>query len=159
MIISTAQPDDLGALVDLDSAACGAEERWATESWRSELDADGLVLVAKDAASGSLLAAAAFRQVEDDAELFHVVVRPDARRTGLAKRLIGVGDEWAAARGANRMLLEVRDANTPALALYGKLGYEPLAVRRDYYGAGASAVVMSRDLDLHDRQNWLEDAR
>ena len=39
----------------------------------------------------------------------------------------------AAARGAERMTLEVRPSNTPALRLYKGLGFAAIGVRKKYY--------------------------
>ncbi len=59
---------------------------------------------------------------------------------------MGAGLEWAAATGADRMLLEVRHDNRGAIALYEKFGFTAISHRRDYYGAGADAVVMQASL-------------
>jgi ribosomal-protein-alanine N-acetyltransferase len=48
------------------------------------------------------------------------------------------------------MLLEVRPDNEPAVALYRKLGFEPVATRRDYYGPGHHALVLQRSLRVGD---------
>jgi N-acetylglutamate synthase len=48
---------------------------------------------------------------------------PAARRRGLGRLIIGTLLEWAADRGAEQALLEVRSENEPALALYRRLGF------------------------------------
>ena len=75
-----------------------------------------------------------------------VVVAPGHRRRGLAAALIAHGCDWARRRGADRMLLEVRHTNSPALALYEASGFTRIAERRDYYAPGGHAVVMERPL-------------
>jgi len=52
--------------------------------------------------------------------------------------------------GAHRMLLEVRPDNEPAVALYRRLGFQPVATRRDYYGSGHHALVLQRSLGVVD---------
>jgi ribosomal-protein-alanine N-acetyltransferase len=43
-------------------------------------------------------------------------------------------------------MLEVEISNEAAIALYQSMGYEKISIRRDYYGAGLDAHVMSKDL-------------
>ena len=60
--------------------------------------------------------------------------------------LVRAGLVWASEVGAERVMLEVDAANAPALALYRGLGFEAIATRTGYYGPGADAVIMSRDV-------------
>ncbi|APX91820.1 hypothetical protein BWR19_02045 [Halomonas sp. 1513] len=84
-----------------------------------------------------------------DAELQAITVMPDARRQGLAWRLIraliGQATEWR----SERLLLEVRASNQAALALYRRSGFRDDGLRRGYYpplngsGAREDALLMS----------------
>jgi GNAT superfamily N-acetyltransferase len=51
-----------------------------------------------------------------------LAVREDARRRGVARAMLAALASWA--RGAERLWLEVEEVNTPALALYRRLGLE-----------------------------------
>lgn len=145
MIISIATPADLPELLELEAQGFQPGQRWSAASWASELDAaDRLVLVSREA---GLLAAASFSVLADTAELLRVVVRPDQTGRGLGRRLVQLGQQWAADLGAERMLLEVRHDNEPALALYRRTGFTAIARRADYYGPGFDAVVMEHLLE------------
>lgn len=156
MIVSMAAHDDMDALLALEGVGFGSGERWSEASWSAELGReDRLVLVSREA--GEVEAVACFGVLDDTAELLRVIVRPDRSRRHIARRLVGVGKEWAEAAGANRMLLEVRCDNAPALALYGACRFEAIARRRDYYGPGRDAVVMECQLPHHqllELQRW-----
>ncbi|MEV5763423.1 GNAT family N-acetyltransferase [Micromonospora sp. NPDC052213] len=52
-----------------------------------------------------------------------IEVRPEARRQGLAGRVIRALADWGAATGASRAFLQVEQRNTPAVALYRTLGF------------------------------------
>ena len=60
----------------------------------------------------------------------------------------------AAQQKMPRIILEVRPTNEPALALYQKLGYEQIGIRKNYYPASTSngqredALVMSKSIKL-----------
>ncbi|WIY83251.1 GNAT family N-acetyltransferase [Propionimicrobium sp. PCR01-08-3] len=145
MIVSTANRGDLAALLALEECGFDGAQRWSAASWASELDATGrLVLVSRDASG--IDAVACFSVTDETAELLRVIVQPAKRDQGLARRLLGVGKEWAEASGADRMLLEVRQDNDPAVALYSSAGFEPISKRRDYYGPGLDAIIMVSEL-------------
>ncbi len=157
MIVSTANRDDLAALLDLEEAGFVGSQRWSAESWEAELaNTDRLVLVSRQA--GEVEAVACFSVLDDTAELLRVIVTPASCRRGVARRLIGVGQEWAREAGADRMLLEVRHDNNGALALYGVTGFAAISRRRDYYGPGIDALVLECPLPHHQlvgMERWL----
>ena len=97
-------------------------------------------------AAGALCGVATFALAGDVVDLLRVIVAPDARGRGLGRSLVRAGLVWASEVGAERVMLEVDAANAPALALYRGLGFEAIATRTGYYGPGADAVIMSRDV-------------
>ncbi len=79
----------------------------------------------------------------DEAHVMTIGVHPDYRRRGLALRLMN--EMVAAVRHARcaYVILEARVSNTPALALYSKLGFVRVGTRKKYYtDNGEDAVVM-----------------
>ncbi|MER6753042.1 GNAT family N-acetyltransferase [Micromonospora echinofusca] len=52
-----------------------------------------------------------------------IEVLPEARRQGLAGRIIRALVDWGATAGASRAFLQVEQRNTPAVALYRSLGF------------------------------------
>ena len=78
----------------------------------------------------------------DVVDLQRIAVRPDARRAGLASRLL---DELLVdTEDASRMLLEVSAANAAALAFYVARQFSEIDVRPRYYRDGSEALVMCR---------------
>lgn len=51
-------------------------------------------------------------------------VRPDQRRRGVARTLIGASEQASLRCGFNELVLNVHEHNEPALRLYESLGYE-----------------------------------
>lgn len=145
MIVSTAFHDDLPRLLALEESGFEPSERWSEASWAAELARDDrLVLVARH--GDELDAVACLSVLGGTAELLRVIVHPTRRGRQIARRLIGVGKEWAEAAGADRMLLEVRHDNAAALGLYTATGFDVIARRRDYYGPGRDGLVMQCQL-------------
>ena len=84
----------------------------------------------------------AWRQTApDEAELLNLGVAPSARRQGVASALL----RELRRNCAGEIFLEVAEPNSAAIALYRKHGWEPVAVRKNYYNAGTTnAVVMKK---------------
>ena len=80
-----------------------------------------------------------------EADILTVAVLPEYRRQGIAKEFLRQIEEWAQARGASAMMLEVEHTNESAIELYKSLGYMKISVRMDYYGPGQDAFVMRKE--------------
>lgn len=80
-----------------------------------------------------------------EADVLTVAVLPEFRRQGIAKEFMRQIEDWAAARGASAMMLEVEHTNDGAIELYKSLGYMKISVRMDYYGPGKDAFVMRKE--------------
>jgi [ribosomal protein S18]-alanine N-acetyltransferase len=125
-------------------------EAWQTDDLPAVLSMAGtsarLAVNASDKPMGFYL----WRQTLDEAELLLIAVRPEARRTGLGRRLMQ--DLMAQARdgGVAQLFLEVREGNSPALALYRAAGFEPIGRRARYYrgrdGRAHDALTLRYDL-------------
>lgn len=83
----------------------------------------------------------------DEAHVTNVAVHPEFRGRKLGERLLRRLMAEALAEGASRMTLEVRVSNYRALALYRKLGFRDVGVRRGYYTDNKEdALIMWVDL-------------
>jgi ribosomal-protein-alanine N-acetyltransferase len=96
----------------------------------AEVEQDGVPRAAGFALSRLLI---------DDAELLLLAVDPAWRKRGLASALIDHTAGIAADRGAQRLLLEVREGNH-ALSLYERTGFSPIGRRRGYYRGGDGTI-------------------
>lgn len=82
---------------------------------------------------GRLLGFCACWVVAGELHINSLAIRPDARRQGLAQRLLREVFVRSVEEGAEAATLEVRRSNTPAVALYRSLGFTVEGVRKDYY--------------------------
>ena len=97
-------------------------------------------------ASGFILS----RHVAGEEELLLIAVRPELRGRGIGRRMILHFATQAAARGTNRIFLEMR-ANNEAGSLYARCGFVPIGTRTDYYrtlsGESIDAITFVLNLD------------
>ena len=108
--------------------------------------ADPLTFQLVDGDAGFLLG----RAVAGEAELLTLAVAPEARRRGLARKLVSRFLYQARLRGAEAAFLEVSAENAAAIALYESAGFSRSGLRRNYYrtaeGQRIDALVMTRAL-------------
>nr|WP_219626833.1 ribosomal protein S18-alanine N-acetyltransferase [Stenotrophomonas maltophilia] len=91
----------------------------------------------------------------DEAHVLNICIDPLAQSRGLGRQLLRALVQLAADRGAQRVFLEVRPSNTPALALYHSEGFNEIGRRPRYYPAAQGredAVVMAIELVDGDLQ-------
>ena len=90
----------------------------------------------------------------DELHLLNITVSPKLRSMGLGSRMMGAIEGVAAQQKMPRIILEVRPSNEPAVALYQKLGYEQIGLRKNYYpasqqsGEREDALVMAKSIKL-----------
>ena len=87
----------------------------------------------------------------DDWELLNITTSPAHRQQGLAQTLLVQALQHAQQQGAAGMVLEVRASNAAAIALYQRLGFTDIGLRKGYYrtahvAAQEDARVMRRQL-------------
>jgi len=85
--------------------------------------------------------------VADELHIANIAVVPKFRRRGVGRATIEHLMHLARHRGCTYAQLEVRASNTPAIALYQKLGFRTVGVRRGYYEKPREdALVMAKEL-------------
>ena len=90
----------------------------------------------------------------DELHLLNITVSPQLRKLGLGKRMMAAIEGVAAQQKMSRIILEVRPHNIAALALYQKLGYQQIGVRKNYYpaspdtGAREDALLLAKSIKL-----------
>ena len=79
---------------------------------------------------------------EDELEILNLAVLPDERRRGYGRRILGVVLRLARKMAINKILLEVRVGNRPAICLYESCGFKREGVRKKYYtDTGEDALI------------------
>ncbi|MCA1770781.1 MAG: GNAT family N-acetyltransferase [Halomonas sp.] len=123
--------DDLDGIAALE-AACG----WPTAGSQAQLAAtlnDEASVVVGLVAGETLAGHAVVVRLPFEAELQAILVNDAWRGRGLARQLLAAVVAEARAWGSERLLLEVRASNAPAIALYRGAGFREDGVRRGYY--------------------------
>ncbi|WP_295577472.1 ribosomal protein S18-alanine N-acetyltransferase [Stenotrophomonas maltophilia] len=104
---------------------------------------------------GQLIGYGVLSIAADEAHVLNVCIDPSTQSRGLGRQLLRALVQLARDRGAQRVFLEVRPSNTPALALYHSEGFNEIGRRPRYYPAAhgrEDALVMAIELVDDDLQ-------
>lgn len=87
------------------------------------------------------------------ARLTSIAVDGETGRRGLGGRLLAAAEEASRAAGCERLRLEVRADNMPAIALYERDGYARFDEVPDYYEDGAAACRFEKTFGAERRRS------
>ena len=106
---------------------------WDEDSIRAELENSLALWLAAVDAEQNVLGYVGSQSCFEDADILNVCVAPEARRRGIAEALMLELERRLLPKGVEKITLEVRASNEPAIALYSKIGYVKVGTRRNYY--------------------------
>ena len=87
------------------------------------------------------------RAIVAEAEILNLGVAPERRRTGLAKGMLDEAIAELRRARVDRLFLEVRESNLPAISFYEKHGFRRTGRRPAYYrDPDEAAVLMMKEL-------------
>lgn len=123
---------DIAAVRNIDVRSAALP--WPVSSYEYEVNHNraGRSYVARDA-DGTILGFLTAWLIVDEFHIANIAVDPEKRRMGVGYALMRYGLIAAKKEKAEQSFLEVRAGNYPAIALYRKIGYETVSLRKGYY--------------------------
>ena len=86
--------------------------------------------------------------VADEGEIVRVGVAEHNRRQGIGRALLNCAEELLKLKGGERLLLDVRESNAAAIALYKKQGFSEDGIRKKFYTDPVEdAILMSHKIE------------
>ncbi len=143
-LIRRFEASDAGAVGEI-LASSPQAAAWTVKSLeqlnkRGEL---GWVIEEKKKVVGFLVA----RAIVAEAEILNLCVAPEKRRSGLAEALLNTAVAELRRTRVDRLFLEVRESNTPAISFYEKHQFRETGRRPGYYrDPDEAAVLMMKEL-------------
>ena len=146
MTINPMKKDHVAQIASLEKQCFG--DPWSEGSIASELDNPlSLWLVAEQ--NGAVCGYVGSQTVLDETDMMNIAVHPDCRRQGIAAALIEELVSRLKERGSHILRLEVRESNTPAIALYERLGLAQLGLRKNYYrNPKENALILGKEWEI-----------
>ena len=79
--------------------------------------------------------------------IYSICVAPQARKKGIAGKLICHAEKYGRCQQLESLVLEVCEKNTKAIDLYKKVGFFQLKRKENYYEDGCSALQFMKDIN------------
>ena len=121
---------------------------WSENSVASELNNRlSLWLVAMD--GDTVAGYVGSQSVLNGADMMNIAVHPDYRRQNIGRTLVLALCDALRKKGVQFLMLEVRQSNAPAIALYEQLGFEQVGLRPNYYrNPKENALILRKEWSL-----------
>lgn len=120
--------------------------QWTLEQFEQSL-ANPLTSLDVHYQQGQMVGYVLSSNLGDMFEVLQITVASAYQRQGVATQLLDLTLDKAKSLGCERVVLEVRETNHRAIALYQKLGFQFDGVRKNYYrntkGDSENALLMS----------------
>lgn len=126
---------------------------WSIDSFIYELNNRMTILLVAEF-NGQIIGYICLRTIIDVTEILNIAVHPKFRRRGVGAGLLkrALDELMSEHQDSKTVRLEVRESNTPAIALYKRFGFEVIGRRRDYYHSPREdAILMGMDIQ-RDKQ-------
>jgi len=122
---------------------------WPPSTFEGEIQNQGLSfpIVVVDEGTGRIAGYVIYWIIRDEAQINNVAVHPDYRRRRVGEAMLREILAALRTESVEFISLEVRAGNAAARALYEKLGFKQIGIRKEYYANPVEdAVVMGLTL-------------
>jgi [ribosomal protein S18]-alanine N-acetyltransferase len=140
-------PDDLEGILAIENRAYPIP--WTREHFQDEwLKPYSTTWVLTDDETDSrIYGYAVFWTIDESIEILNIAVDLESRGLGWAKLMLQKVIREGLAKGAKRLILDVRKSNLPAFGLYQRAGFSITQIRKGFYTNGEDAYHMTLALD------------
>ncbi len=138
--------EDIEAILEIEQVAF--KSPWPREVFEMEFQNNRAYNIVCVDNTGTLVGYCLSWLIYDEIHILKVAVDESCQNQGLGRSMIEDTLEYFIAKGAHHAILEVRLDNHSAIALYEKLGFEEIRIRKNYYReTGEDALIMLLDLE------------
>ena len=131
MIIRKMTPVDVPGVAAIEKLCFS--QPWSEKSFLDSLERQDTVFLVCADETDTARAYVGMYVSFDEAEITNVAVDPQWRGLGYAQALIAEAKRCMKLQQIQRILLEVRDSNVPAISLYKKYGFFEIGIRKGFY--------------------------
>lgn len=132
MEIKQLAPSEIAVLYNLAQAAFGDYLSWSKEELNSMLNQNHMKFYLA-LEEGVSLGFIGFSHILDEIEIYMIGIKKSYQNRGYGSRLINLFLSHMWKEDIDKIYLEVRSLNKPAIALYKKSGFSQIGYRKNYY--------------------------
>lgn len=107
-------------------------EPWSEQGFLDGMDNFTVFFAAEDD-RGNVVGYIGMYLMKPEGEITNVAVAKEVRGRGIGAALVAAMQQWAAEHGIERIVLEVRVSNAPAIHVYEEKGFITIGVRKNFY--------------------------
>lgn len=144
MIVRKSKYEDILRVSELEKECFGGES-WSYGTIASSFENPNYCMVTAEE-DGEIIGYGCTMTVCENCDLENILVAEEYRNSGVGKRILAELLKDAEARGAEKVFLEVRVSNSPAMRLYLGCGFRGVHARTRYYSDGEDCLVMVKEL-------------
>ncbi len=124
------------------------DQPWSQKNWDESLQNGDRYFLSIMTLDGQLIAFSLYYLIYEEqlAHLLKIVVDPNHRRLAVGKRLYLQNEVALLALALDKIILDVAQGNTPALAFYSSLDFEKLHLVKHFYGKEQHAWSMQKKI-------------
>ncbi|NDF15154.1 ribosomal-protein-alanine N-acetyltransferase [bacterium] len=149
-----AVPEDLPRVLEIEKESHG--EPWGRSAFEGELQLpySRFLVLTDDETDTVVLGYIIYHLQAEGVSLLNVTLAPKWRNLGLSRILLSAMVSETVREEIPRIILEVRESNSRAIAVYGAMGFAKTHERKQFYSNGETAWVM--ELRTSDIQTPLQ---
>lgn len=146
ILIRPFEDKDLDEVIQIENVSVPIP--WSKESYQNEIHNQWASYFVCER-NGEIIGYSGVWHVFEEANITTIVVRKDCRREGIGLQLMDTMEKTVRNKNAERLMLEVRPSNTPALTLYYGLGFIQISRRKAYYPDNQEdALILCKYLNI-----------
>lgn len=107
-------------------------EPWSEQGFLDGMDNFTVFFAAEDD-RGNVVGYIGMYLMKPEGEITNVAVAKEVRGRGIGAALVVAMQQWAEEHGIERIVLEVRVSNAPAIHVYEEKGFITIGVRKNFY--------------------------
>lgn len=130
-----------------ESETCQRKESEVGDADSEEVDFEDSEYEEEYEDCGTIVGYCGIIMAADEGDITNVSVKKEYQGQGIGAALVSELQNRVKELGIQKIFLEVRKSNAPALALYEKQGFEHMGIRKNYYSDPVEdAITMCRNL-------------
>ena len=121
---------------------------WSKEALLDDLEVEDKLYLVAEAEDGKIIGYAGSWLVLDEAQITTTAIHPEYRRAGYGAKMTRKLTQMLRKRGMKHIFLEVRVSNIAAQAMYRRLGFTAVGVRKQFYSDPVEdGLIMTKEME------------
>lgn len=151
MKIEIANIDQIDRIVQIENSSFS--DPWSRSSFEEAINSDNITVFSVVDEKGNIIGFSCLLMIDYEAEILNIAVDNSSRNQGIGTLLATHMLNICTSNGVEDIFLEVRNSNVSARALYSKMGFTEIGIRKKYYSNPTEDAILMKLSLLNDSLN------